>query len=580
MPEFNLADLFEIVVETVPDRTAVVAGPARRTYAELDSRANRFGNHLLSLGLPTGGHVGILAHNRAEWLEAMLGCFKARMVPINVNYRYVARELRYIVHNADLAALVVEPELTDVVEEAIAGSGTTGPGTTGPGTTGPGTTRPGTTGTGTTGSGTASAARGRDTTERSATGRVTTPGPVLIVLDDDYESALGRASAATPGQPRSPDDRYILYTGGTTGHPKGVVWRQEDIFFAAMGGGGWGSVPVAHPDELRDRLPKDDASSAVMLVTAPLMHGNAQWATFSAFFMGGTVVLYTGRSYDADAVLRLIGEERVASVALVGDAMARPLARALAAASPGTYDTSSLVAIGSGGAMLSAPVKAELADALPGVLILDRFGASESGAQGAVEHGALGPRFRMGPDTTVLDDDLRPLTPGDGRVGRLARSGRIPLGYHKDPVKTAATFPVDSEGRRWSVPGDLASIEADGTITVLGRGSGSINSGGEKIFPEEVEGAIKSHPDVFDAVVVGVPDERLGERVAAIVQLRKPGEDIQLEDLQAHCRQFVAGYKVPRELLVVERVPLTAAGKPDAAAARTLLESAADGRAR
>ena len=374
-----------------------------------------------------------------------------------------------------------------------------------------------------------------------------------------------------------PDDHYVLYTGGTTGQPKGVVWRQEDIFFAAMGGGGWGASPIARPEELVERIPTGTASHAVMLVTAPLMHGNAQWATWSGFLMGGTVVLYTEPTYDAATVLRLISDERVLSVALVGDAMARPLAEALASAPPGTYDTGSLLAIGSGGAMLSAAVKEELSAQFPGVAIMDRFGASESGAQGAVRQGALGPTFVMGADTTVLDEDLRPLSPGDGRIGRLARTGRIPLGYHKDPVKTAATFPVDRDGTRWSVPGDLASIQSDGTITVHGRGSASINSGGEKIFPEEVEGAIKSHPDVFDAIVVGVPDDRFGERVAALVRLRRPGVAPTLEEIQDHCRRHVAGYKVPRQLLLVEDIPLTAAGKPDPKAARALLVSTTPG---
>ncbi len=348
----------------------------------------------------------------------------------------------------------------------------------------------------------------------------TSQPPGLVV--ERWDSDLATSSIDIPGPPRSPDDHYVLYTGGTTGLPKGVVWRQEDIFFAAMGGGGWGAAPIGRPEELVDRIPTGRGSAAVMLVMAPLMHGNAQWATWSGFFMGGTVVLYTEPTYDPATVLRLIAAERVVSVALVGDAMARPLAEALATAPPGTYDTGSLLAIGSGGAMLSAPVKEELSARLPGVMIMDRFGASESGAQGAVEHGSLGPRFVMGAHTSVLDDELRPLAPGDGRIGRLARTGRIPLGYYKDPAKTAATFPTDPDGTRWSVPGDLASIEADGTITVLGRGSASINSGGEKIFPEEVEAAIKSHPDVFDAIVIGVPDERFGEQVAALVRPRRP----------------------------------------------------------
>jgi 3-oxocholest-4-en-26-oate---CoA ligase len=550
--EFNLADLFELVADTVPDRTALVAGPVRLSYGELDDRANRFGNYLMGLGLATGASVGILARNRSEWLEAMIGCFKARMVPINVNYRYVAPELDYLVDNADIELLVVEDDLVSLAEQAL------------------GPTR-------THGSGASSGCRlvvidGVAAVDGEAShGMPSAAAP----RHDRWQSVVPASSGDVPGRPRSPDDHYVLYTGGTTGQPKGVVWRQEDIFFAAMGGGGWGAAPITQPEQLVGRIPTGDRSGAVMLVTAPLMHGNAQWATWSALFMGGTVVLYCEPAYDGATVMRLISDEHVVSVALVGDAMARPLAETLASAPPGTYDTSALFAIGSGGAMLSGAVKEELTALLPGVVIMDRFGASESGAQGAVEPGARGPTFAMGPDTTVLDDDLRPLAPGDGRVGRLARAGRIPLGYHKDPVKTASTFPADANGIRWSIPGDLASIEPDGTITVHGRGSASINSGGEKIFPEEVESAIKSHPDVFDAIVVGVPDDRFGQRVAAVVRPRRPGAPVSLEDIQDHCRRLIASYKVPRQLLLVENIPLTAAGKPDAKAARALLEPAA-----
>jgi len=281
-------------------------------------------------------------------------------------------------------------------------------------------------------------------------------------------------------------------------------------------------------------------------------------------------VLYTGHRYDPDALWRLIAEEGVVSVGLVGDAMARPLAETLATAPPGTYDTSTLAVVGSGGAMLSKTVKDELKERLPGVMVLDNFGSSESGAQGSVQDGASGPRFVMRDDTSVLDEQLVPLTPGDGRIGRLARTGRIPIGYYKDPVKTEATFPVDARGVRWSVPGDLASVEPDGTIVVHGRGSGSINSGGEKIFPEEVEAAVKSHPGVFDAIVVGIPDERFGERVAVVVQPKDPSASPTLAQLQDHCRAHIAGYKLPRQMATVEGIPLTASGKPDSKAAKAL----------
>jgi fatty-acyl-CoA synthase len=531
--QFNLADLFEVVVDTVPDRLGLVAGYARLTYRQLDQRANRFAHHVAAAGIPTGAHVGILAYNRVEWAEAMVGCYKARVVPVNLNYRYVAPELRYVIENADLRLLVFERALAPLVAESLAG----------------------------------------DPLEAA---------PQLLVIEDGsgasldglpctgYEEALAAQSDDRGFGPRSPDDIYILYTGGTTGMPKGVLWRQEDIFFAAMGGGGWGAAPITTADELAERLNPDESTRMVMLVLAPLMHGNAQWVMWNAFMMAATAVLYCDHRYDPDRVLRMVDDEGAVSIGLVGDAMARPLADAVAAAAPGTYDLSSLMIIGSGGAMLSKTVKDELQDRLPNVMIMDRFGSSESGAQGAVEDGATGPRFAMSDDTSVLDDDLLPLTPGDGRIGKLARTGRIPIGYYKDQAKTEATFPVDAHGVRWSIPGDLASVEPDGTITVHGRGSASINSGGEKIFPEEVEAAVKAHPDVYDAIVLGLPDERFGERVAVAVHPRPGAEAPTLEELQEHCRGHIAGYKLPRQLLIVEAIPLTAAGKPDAKAAKTL----------
>jgi fatty-acyl-CoA synthase len=287
--------------------------------------------------------------------------------------------------------------------------------------------------------------------------------------------------------------------------------------------------------------------------------------------LGGTTVIYTEPTFDADKVLQLVERERVLSISLVGDAMGRPLAETLAR-SPGTYDTTSLVAVSSGGARFSDTVKAEIRVQLPNVLVMDQFGSSESGAQGSISEGGTGPRFAMNQDTAVLDEDLRPLQPGDGRIGRLARRGHVPIGYFKDEAKSAATFPVDAEGVRWSIPGDLATVESDGSITVHGRGSGSINSGGEKIFPEEVEAAVKTHPGVYDAIVVGVPDQVFGERVAVAVHHRT-GVAITLEELQDHCRRQIAGYKIPRQLLLVKNIGQTAAGKPDAQAAKALFQA-------
>ena len=526
--EFNLADLYEIVADAVPERLALVAGDRRRTYAQLDERANRFAHHLLDHGVKPGDKVAIYSWDRAEWLEAMLGTYKARAVPVNVNYRYVADEARYILDNSDSVVVVHERAFAPLLD-----------------------------------------------TIRADLPKVRH----YVVLDDGsaaatdanaYEDALAAASPTRDFEPRSPDDLYLLYTGGTTGVPKGVMWRSEDIFFAALGGGGFGQPPITKPEELAKRIPAQDART-IPMVNAPLMHGGGQWMAFITFFGGGTVVLNCDRHFDPDRIWRMVKRERCNSVMVVGDAMARPLAEALAA--PGaSYDTSSVIMVGSGGAILTPPVKEQLRAQLPNAMIIDSFGASETGASGTVfdtDGAGAGPRFTMGEFMTVLDDELRPVAPGSGVVGLLARRGHIPLGYYKDAEKTAATFVVAADGTRWVAPGDYAVVEPDGTITLLGRGSVCINSGGEKVYPEEVEAALKSHPDVFDAVVVGVPDDRYVERVAAIVQPRS-GAQPSLEELRDHCREKLAGYKLPRQLVVTDAIPRTPAGKPDYRAAKTM----------
>jgi fatty-acyl-CoA synthase len=521
---YQLADLFEAVADAVPDRMALVAGDRRLTFRELDERATRFANHLRSLDLNVGAKVGIYAWNRAEWLEAMIGCFKARMVPVNVNYRYVAEELSYLLDNADVEALVFERGFAANVEAL----------------------RPRLPGL-----------RHLSVLEDGSDGDA--PGAV------PYEEALAAASPERSTAERSPDDLYILYTGGTTGMPKGVMWRHEDIFFAAMGGNGFlGQGPVRSPAEVIERI-APEGGSLVTLVCPPLMHGAAQWGVFIMLFGGGEVVLHCSRRFDGHELWRLVERERCTGITLVGDAMARPLAEALEEA-PDRYDTSSLVSVGSGGAIFSAAVKDQLRKHLPNAFMVDSFGASETGA-GATQFDGKGPTFPSSETTTVLDDDLQPVEPGAGVVGRLARRGHIPLGYYKDEAKTAATFVTDGDGVRWAVPGDHGTVDAEGMIHLLGRGSGCINSGGEKIYPEEVEAALKSHPDVFDAVVIGVPDERFTERVAAIVHPRS-GRAPTLEELADHCRTVIAGYKVPRQLHLVEAIGRTPSGKADYAWAK------------
>ncbi|MBM3673857.1 MAG: acyl-CoA synthetase [Actinobacteria bacterium] len=520
--EWNFADMFEGVADVVTDRTALVCGERRLTYRELDERATRLANHLAANGVEAGDHVGIYAYNGSEWMEAMLGAWKIRAVPINVNYRYVEAELAYLFDNADLVALV----------------------------------------------------HGREFVARIAAVRSDCPKLTTFVSIEDgsaedlaaigaveYEAALADAPAGRDFPPRDPGDLYMLYTGGTTGMPKGVMWRQDDFFFSTVGalmvmGGEMYASPEAVVEAAKG------GGGTVGFPIAPLMHGAAQWVALMLLLQGNTVVLTSQRRMDPHAVWATVVREKVMSISLVGDAMARPLIEALD--EPGAdYDLSGLFVIGSGGAILSPAVKEKIAEKLPNVLVIDSLGASETGYQGAVagadDEGK--PRFAMGDHTTVIDDEGKPVEPGSGVVGHLARSGYMPLGYYKDEAKTAATF-VELNGRRWSMPGDMARIEADGTITLLGRGSVSINSGGEKIFPEEVELALKSHPAVFDVVVVGVPDERWGERVVAVVKARE-GQQPSVEELATHARERIAGYKVPREVHLVDEIVRSPSGKAD-----------------
>ncbi len=522
--QFNLGDLFENVADAVPEREAVICGERRLTYAQLEERANRLAHHLLANGIGEGTHIGLYLYNCTEYLEGVLAAFKVRAVPININYRYVEEELRYLFDNADLVALIHHREFGPRIG-AVAG--------------GLPMLR------------TFLAVDDGSGTDCSDIGSV------------DYEEVLAASSPGREFAPRSPDDLYILYTGGTTGMPKGVMWRHEDIFFAALMGGNPYGAPPERPEQVGQNAEAGGVITA--LPAAPLMHGAAQWAALIFLFSGGKIVLVPGKRFDPDRIWQLVEEEHVNTIAIVGDAMARPLAEALDRPEA-SYDTSSLFVIGSGGATFSEGIKEQLRAKLPNVGLMDSFGGSEGGNQGrgVAASGAgeaTAPRFQADETSAVLGDDMRPLPPGTGVVGMLARRGRIPLGYYKDSEKTAKTF-VEVDGVRWVVAGDMATIEADGTITLLGRGSSSVNSGGEKIFPEEVEAALRSHPAVFDAVVVGVPDQRWGERVTAVVKAR-PGYAPTLEELDAHCRTKIAGYKVPRELHLVDEIQRQPSGKPD-----------------
>ena len=524
--EFNLADLFEQAADHFGPRECLVANGVRRSYAELEERANRLAHHLAAQGIGRGDHVGIYAHNCVEWVETIWAVFKIRAVWININYRYVEDELRYLFANADLRALVFQ----------------------------------------------------RQHAPRVAAVRDTMPaGAHLLAIDDasgadlaglgagDYEAALAAGSPVRDFGPRSGDDLYVLYTGGTTGMPKGVVWRHEDVFMA-LGGGidAMTGAKAKRPEEMLERARAPGLS--VYFCPAPLMHGACQWAVMSRSFVGGRTVLVA--RFDPEEVWDVVERERVQALMITGDAMGRPLAEALAAPRR-PRDLASLVLVTSTAAIFSPTVKQDFFRLFPDLVIVDGVGASEVGSngmcistRGQVLRPGDGPRVRPAEGTVVLGADLRPVEPGSGRIGKIARTGHIPLGYYRDEAKTAEVFFTAPDGRRYSMPGDFATVEADGTVTLLGRGSVSINSGGEKIHPEEVEAVVKGHPDVFDAVVVGVPDERWGERVTAVVEAR-PGTAPSLTSIQTHARAHLAGYKVPRQLVLVERIERSPAGKPD-----------------
>ncbi len=536
---YNVADLFEHSADAVPDRTALICGGDRRTYAELDDRSTRLAHVLAEQGIEPGDHVGIYAINSIQWVEAVLAITKIRAVPVNVNYRYVEEELRYLFDNADLKGLFFGEEF--------------GP--------------------------------------RVAAVRDQLPLLKTLVMIEDgsgasqaglapipFEEAVAKGSPERDFPERSGDDQIIIYTGGTTGMPKGVMWRSEDIFFALMGGiDPFTREPVASEFEQSEKA-KASPGQLVFMTPPPLMHGAAFVSSLMQLFQGNVNILVP--KFEPRQIWRLIDEHKANSLLIVGDAMGRPLIEALdeLEAAGEQLDLSSFLSLSSSAAVFSPTVKERFLERFPNLVITDSIGATESGFNGLVTVSkdntgmkAGGPTVSPGKDTVVLDEQLRPVEPGSGVIGKVARGGNIPLGYYKDPEKTAQTWVIAADGKRYAMPGDFATVEADGTITLLGRGSVCINTGGEKVYPEEVEQALKAHPAVFDAVVVGLPDERWGQKVAAVVELR-PGREASLDELREHCRSFVAGYKLPRELHVVDKVERSPSGKPDYPWAKALAE--------
>lgn len=519
---FNYADLLGIVAATVPDRTAVVCGARRISYSDLHAQVESLARHLAARGLRRGQTLALHLRNSPEYLLGFFASCRLGVMPFNVNYRYVAGELAYLYENAAAVAAFVDSEFVDRLA-ALRGK--------------------------------LSLAIIVGARSDSAPLPATISSAVLArqVLED-HEIQRQPLDAARG------DDQLIIYTGGTTGPPKGVVWSQQDLFFAALGGGGFFSRqgPIRSPQQLRERVL--EAPPLVSFPVPPLMHGAALWAALCSLFVGHTVVLDEGRSFDAAHVLDLVQRERVNILTIVGDGMGQPLAQALAD-SPGRWDLRALAYVGSGGAVFSPAVQESLRRTLPHIRTASSLGSTESGTFGAgtAENQAGLMRFQARADIAVVCDGRRLAQPGE--TGVLARRGPMPLGYFGDPDATARTF-INIDGERLALTGDFALLEADGSITVLGRGSTCINTGGEKVFPEEVEQALKSHPAVLDALVVGLPDPRWGERVAAVVALHA-GFELGKEQLKEHCQSLLASYKSPREVKFVAAVQRTNTGKPD-----------------
>jgi len=523
--EWNFADVWELVADVRPDEPAAIHGEQRLTWAEFDRRADAVAQGLIDAGAQQQDKVAQYLYNGNEYLESVYACLKAGLVPVNTNYRYGDEELVYLWDNADAVAVMFHGVFAERIEVI----------------------------------------RGRVPRVRQWLWVDDGSGP-CPEWATPYEDAAKQSTGRTiPPWGRSGDDLYMLYTGGTTGMPKGVMWRQDDLYVKF-------SHSVMHDPEERDmevvRTRLENAPRLLSMPGCPLMHGTGAFTSFQTWCMGGGVVTLQSRTFDVTEMLSTIEREQVNTIAIVGDVFARPMLQALDA-NPGKWDLSSLVMIISSGVMWSEPVKQALLRHHPGMLLVDAFSSSEalgmgqsiSSAGGAVKTA----KFVLGEHARVITDDGRDVVPGSGEMGRVAVKGRSPVGYYKDPEKSERTFPV-IDGERYSVPGDYATVEEDGTLRLLGRGSVCINTGGEKVYPEEVEEVLKEHDLVRDAVVVGVPDERFGELIVAWVEPVGDVDgdgDVDEADVIAHVKARLAGYKAPKRVLTTATIGRSPAGKVD-----------------
>ena len=523
---WHFADVFETIAALVPDRPALIDGDKRRTWREYEDRAARLASALVAAGIAPDAKVAIYGHNSAEYLEAQFAAFKARAVPINVNYRYVEEELVYLFDNADVEAVFFDarfaPRLAAIRERLP---------------------------------------------KIGLFIRIDDGSGEVLAGAEDYENLIA-ANAPLPRLDYSEDDIYMLYTGGTTGMPKGVMYRHGDLACIVAG---WRLGPEVEPtpELLLALIAQTAAADAAPMVlpACPLMHGTGMWlGAFGGHFLGGAIALLRDEKFDPHRVWDYVAREKINAVVIVGDAFAKPMLAALgeAQARGASYDLSSLMGIVSSGVMFSTEVKLGLLEHAD-IEIADGMGSTEGSMGTSVVSRAAPPgetaHFTINPKARVFDENDEELVPGSDTIGMIGSGGFVPVGYYKDPEKSAKTFRT-IRGQRYSFPGDFARVAADGTLILLGRGSVCINTGGEKVFPEEVEEALKAHDSVWDALVVGVPDERFGERVVGVISARE-GQAIDEAALIEYARTRLAAYKMPRQLVVVERVGRAANGKPD-----------------
>ncbi|AVZ38618.1 MULTISPECIES: AMP-binding protein [unclassified Dietzia] len=522
-PEMNQAAVFEAVVDTIPDNPLLTMDGVEYSYRQIDELANRMGHLLRAHGAEPRSHVALYMKNSTAHMAAILGCMKIRVAGINVNFRYTPPELVYLFNDSKSIAVLVDAEFAETMAAAIPDLETVR---------------------------TVIVFGGVPEVLASACA-----AKGLTVVDGDTEWPA--QSAERDFEPVRGDDHWIVYTGGTTGFPKGVQWHMSDYFYACLSGGNPYGDKRHSPAEVAENISPDGGLKVV--ISAPLMHGAGLFTLLTFVNLGGHLIMF--REFDAAEIVRATAEHKAHILMFVGDGMAVPLTDELVKATE-TMDFSTLFMMASGGGIWSKSSRERVLEVLPNIIIRDNFGASEAGNDGELGMNESGEMtIPASPKLGVVDEDFRPIAPGSDEVGYIVRRGHLPVGYWNDPEKTAKTFPV-VDGRRVSILGDMGQIREDGTIVFLGRGSGCINTGGEKVFPEEVEQAIKAHPAVHDALVAGAPDPRYGQKVAAVVSFRE-GQSVGQDELSEFLRQSLANYKVPKVIVDVPEIRRSPAGKAD-----------------